>query len=99
MLILIIISEGPRYEDYQFNLIPDGQSRTDIDLGVLGGPRKATAELKGNSLMTYLHKMDASDEVDVIAIRTIDPATPNVMTYTLKDVPSGTNLIQVLRRQ
>lgn len=77
--------------------MPDKVTRTDVDLGVLGGPRKATAEIKGNTFTTYLHKLD-DNEVDVIAIRTIEPSNPNVMTYTLRDVASGVELIQKLNK-
>ena len=52
----------------------------------------------GNTLMTRLHKPD-TDEVDVLAIRTIDPNFPNVMIYKLKDLESGTELIQHMDRQ
>ena len=48
--------------------------------------------------MTRLHKPD-TDEVDVLAIRTIDPNFPNVMIYKLKDIESGTELIQHMDRQ
>merc|ERR1712018_664395 len=37
--------KGPKYEDYQFQLVPDNITRTHADLGALGGPRMATAEL------------------------------------------------------
>ena len=76
----------------------DNVTRTDIDLGQLGGPRKATAEMKGNQLITYLHKIE-DDSIDVIAVRTINQATPNVMKYELKDLASGTDLIQTLNKQ
>ena len=33
-------------------MVPDNVSRTNADLGALGGPRKAQAEFKGNSLVT-----------------------------------------------
>ena len=52
----------------------------------------------GNTLMTRLHKPD-TDEVDVLAIRTIDPNFPNVMIYKLKDVETGHELIQHMDRQ
>ena len=90
--------EGPKYEDYKFKLVPDGSTRTDADLGALGGPRKATSKLEGNSLITKLHKLD-DDVVDVTATRTIDPAKPNEMTYILKDIVSGKELKQILYRQ
>ena len=95
---VLTIAEGPKVEPYGFNLVPDNETRTDADLGVLGGPRKATAEFKGNSLITYLHKLE-DDVVDVIAIRTIDPTNPDVMIYTLKDVESGSDLVQTMKRQ
>jgi hypothetical protein len=79
-------------------LVTDNTTKTDADLGALGGPRKATAEFKDNTLMTYLHKPE-DDVIDVIAIRTIDPATPDIMTYTLRDVESGNDLVQTMSRQ
>ena len=78
--------------------MPDNQSRTNADLGSLGGPRKARAELKGNSLITYLHKLD-NDVVDVTATRTIDPQKPNEMLYVLKDISSGVELKQTMFKQ
>ena len=78
--------------------MPDNQSRTNADLGSLGGPRKARAEFKGNSLVTYLHKLD-NDVVDVTATRTIDPQKPNEMLYVLKDVSSGVELKQTMFKQ
>ena len=91
-------SEGPYQEDYSFELIPDNTTRTDIDLGALGGPRKATAEFVGNVLMTYLHKPD-TDEIDVVAVREIKPENPNVMIYTLKDLPYGYDMVQHMDKQ
>ena len=95
---MYFIAEGPKYEDYQFNVVVDNVTRTDIDLGQLGGPRKATAEMKGNQLITYLHKID-DGSIDVIAVRTVNAATPNIMKYELKDLTSGTDLIQTLNKQ
>ena len=118
-------------EDYRFTLTPDKITRSNVDLGSLGGPRLAGDERKnitylminsvktklfkmnffclycnavaefiedGNTLMTRLHKPD-TDEVDVLAIRTIDPNFPNVMIYKLKDVETGHELIQHMDRQ
>jgi len=90
--------KGPYQEDYSFELIPDNTTRTDIDLGALGGPRKATAEFVGNVLMTYLHKPD-TDEIDVVAVREIKPENPNVMIYTLKDLPYGYDMVQHMDKQ
>ena len=52
ILFFLIFSEGPKNEDYSFTLVPDNVSRTNADLGALGGPRKAQAKFKGNSLVT-----------------------------------------------
>lgn len=87
-------------EDYEFTLTPDNTTRSNVDLGTLGGPRLATAEFinDGHTLMTHLHKPN-TDEIDVLAIRTIDPFAPNVMHYKLKDIASGTELIQWMDKQ
>lgn len=97
-MLLFALLEGPKEEEYSFNLVLDNVSRTDADLGQLGGPRKAVARMEGMSMVTDLHKLD-DDKVDVIATRTIDPTKPNEMIYTLKDVESGTELIQHMVRQ
>ena len=52
LVLFFYFSEGPKYEDYSFTLVPDNVSRTNADLGALGGPRKAQTEFKGNSLVT-----------------------------------------------
>ena len=87
------------HEIYKFELIPDNTTRTDIDLGVhLGGPRKATAEFVGNVLTTYLHKPD-TDEIDLVSSHEIKPKSPNVMIYTLKDLPYGYDMVQHMDKQ
>ena len=87
-------------EEYKFTSTPDNNTQSNIDLGTLGGPRIATAEFinDGNTLMTRLRKPD-TDEVDVLTFRTIDPNFPNVMIYKIKDVASGTELIQHMDKQ
>ena len=98
LFIFCPFSEGTKYEDYSFTLVPDNVSRTNADLRALGEPRKAQAEFKGNSLVTYLHKLE-DDVVDVTATRTIDPQKPNEMLYVLKDLNSGVELKQTLFKQ
>ncbi len=51
-----------------------------------GGPRDATAELKdgGNTMITYLH-VPGTNNIDCVAIRTLDRNNPNRMVYTLRD--------------
>jgi len=83
---------------YSFTLIPDGRTSSDIDLGALGGTRRATATFEGdgNTLKTSLFE---GRKLDLLAIRKINPSNPNVMIYTLVDVKSGKKLIQHMDRQ
>ena len=95
---------GPLNEYYSSKVVYDNVTRTDVDLGELGGLYYATCEFKGNSLVTYFRATDDQkaviddtiDVIEVIATNTVDPETPNKMTYSLKDVVSGEKLIQTL---
>merc|ERR1712126_296567 len=79
--------------------VPDNTTLTDIDLGSkIGGKRKATAEIVGDSLISYLHKLE-DNQIDVILNQTVTQQEPSVMTYSIKDVPSGTAMIQHLDKQ
>ena len=98
VILFLTFSEGPRYENYALELVTDNKTKTDVDLGQLGGPRKAVAEFKGDSLYTYLHKLN-DNIVDVIAICKINPDTPNRMTYIIRDVASGKELKQIMFKQ
>ena len=98
MLNIHIIAEGPSNEAYGFTLVPDEVTRTEADLGALGGRRLATASVNGNVMTTKLHK-PSNDKVDVVAIRTIRSNNPNVMEYKLIDTESGTELVQHMNRQ
>ena len=66
-----------------------------MDLGRIGGWRKATAELKGNSLVTYMHELE-NDNIDLVASNTVDPQIPDRMKYVFKDMASGSELVQIL---
>ena len=66
-----------------------------MDLGRIGGLRKATAELKGNSLVTYMHELE-NDNIDLVAFNTVDPNIPGRMKYVFKDMASGSELVQIL---
>ena len=92
------MSITPKYDNYAFELVTDNETNTDMDLGQLGGRRKALSEFKGNSLYTYLHKLN-DNVVDVIAICKINPDTPNRMTYIIRDVASGKELKQIMFKQ
>ena len=89
---------------YSSKVVADNVTRTDVDLGELGGLYYATCEFKGNSLVTYFRMTDEGkaviddtiDIIEVIASNTVEPDTPNKMTYTLEDVVSGEKLIQTL---
>ena len=95
---------GPLNKYYSSKVVSDNVTRTDVDLGELGGLYYATCEFKGYSLVTYFRATneqkavidDTIDVIEVIATNTVDPDTPNKMTYSLKDVVSGEKLIQTL---
>ena len=92
------------YDYYSSKVVSDNVTRTDVDLGALGGLYYATCEFKGNSLVTYFRATDEQknviddtiDVIEVIATNNVDPTTPNKMIYTLKDVVSGEKVIQIL---
>ena len=67
-------AEGPYATKYNFVLYPDGRTRSDVDLGTLGGETTATAkwENDGKSLTTYLTKKGKRD-LFMTATRTINP--------------------------
>ena len=90
--------KGPRYETYACQLVPDGETETEVDLDQLGGLRKATTRYEDNSLIIDLEN-PTTNQVDVITNHYIDPSEPNVMIYTLTDVDSGTKLVQHMNRQ
>ena len=52
LLNIHIIAEGPSNEAYGFTLVPDEVTRTEADLGALGGRRLATASVNGNVMTT-----------------------------------------------
>ena len=97
--IVFPFSGGPFEEQYKSDVVTNNITRFDADLGdhISGGPRKATAEFRGNTMVTYFHEMvDGHDVIDIMAYNTVDPKAPNEMTYTLKDVESGVEVIQKL---
>jgi hypothetical protein len=92
------------YDYYSSKVVSDNVTRTDVDLGALGGLYYATCEFKGNSLVTYFRSTDEQkdviddtiDIIEVIATNTVDTETPDKMIYSLKDVVSGEKLVQTL---
>ena len=68
----IIILEGPKKEAFNYKITPDNSTIEMIDLGAaLGGMREATAEIVGNSLVSYLKVPGPSGEIDMIATRSL----------------------------
>ena len=58
---------------YSSKVVTDNVTRTDVDLGELGGFYYATCEFKGNSLVTYFRATDEQknvidDTIDVIEV-------------------------------
>ena len=59
-------------EVFSYKLFTDNSTTTNIDLGKLGGDRLTTAEIKENSLISYLYN-PITNTTDMLAIRTISP--------------------------
>ena len=73
LILKFFISEGPLKEVFNYKITPDNSTIEMIDLGeALGGMREATAEIVGNSLVSYLKV--PSGEIDMIATRSMDPS-------------------------
>merc|ERR1712223_2258644 len=90
---------GPYAEVFNFTLHPDGSTQSSVDLGSnLGGVTDAIAELKGNSLITYLTKK-GEDSVYMRAIRTIKEDTPDVMISETTIYPSKVSMTATYQRQ
>ena len=71
----IIILEGPKKVAFNYKITPDNSTIEMIDLGAaLGGMREATAEIVGNSLVSYLKVPGPTGEVDIISTRSINPS-------------------------
>ena len=91
------ISGGPYDEKFKNVIVPNNSTRTIVDLGKeVGGKRQATAEFQGNTLVTYLHRLD-NDKVDVIFTQSLT-RDANVMYYKIKDVRTGVTMVQHMNR-
>jgi len=89
---------GPLAKVFEFVLHPDGRTQSVVDLGSdLGGLTDGTAEIKGNSLITYLTKQ-GEEEIYMHAIRTINKDNPDVMIYETKLFPSEVAMTSVFNR-
>ena len=96
---------GPSKEFYLSEIVPDNITRTKVDMQQLG-ILETTAEIKelpnfgGHILVAYMHSNleGNKDVIEIITTTTLDPRNPNEVAYVIKDVPSGVELIQVLRR-
>merc|ERR1712154_204840 len=92
--------KGPLKEVFNYKLTPDNRTIEMIDLGsALGGMRETTAEIIGNSLVSYCKVPGPSGEIDMIATRSIDPRNPNVMYFKTKDVPYDKEMVATMKRQ
>ena len=96
-MYLSYISGGPYDENFKNVIVPNNSTRTIVDLGKeVGGKRQATAEFQGNTLVTYLHRLD-NDKVDVIFTQSLT-RNANVMYYKIKDVRTGVTMVQHMNR-
>ena len=87
-------SEGPLKEVFNYKITPDNSTIEMIDLGeALGGMREATAEIVGNSLVSYLKVPGPSGEIDMIATRSMAPSKYFIKRLAL--FPPGKNTLYV----
>jgi len=91
-------TKGPYATKYDFVLFPDGKTRSDVDLGQLGGKTTATARFEGNTLTTYLTKKGKKG-LFMTAKRIMNPERPNEMIYEVKHIKSGVALTSYMYRQ
>merc|ERR1712172_9280 len=92
--------KGPLKEVFNYKITPDNSTIEMIDLGeALGGMREATAEIVGNSLVSYLKVPGPSGAIDMIATRSMDPNNPDVAYYKTKDVPYDHEMVATMYRQ
>jgi hypothetical protein len=90
--------KGPNKEVFELHLVADNKTITQVDMGEIGGLRDATSEFTNNSLISYLKKPDEKI-IDIIATRTIEPASPELMIYTLHHIPSGKSYVSYMNKQ
>merc|ERR1712008_15473 len=92
--------KGPKKEAFNYNITPNNFTIEMIDLGAgLGGMREATAEIVGNSLVTYLKVPGPTGAIDIIATRSMNPDNPGVMYYKARDVPYDYEMVATMKRQ
>merc|ERR1712131_71736 len=75
-----------------FDLITDKSTRTEVELGQLGGSTSAEAYIEGYSLVTNIYNKETGEHF-LTATRTLHPDEPNHMTYTTLHIPSDTSLV------
>jgi hypothetical protein len=91
--------KGPLRETFSYTLTPDGQTVETIDLGSsLGGLRECTVDIVSGSLVSNC-KDPSTNQIDMIATRTIAPDNPNVMYFKSKDVPYNYEMVATMRRR
>ena len=82
-------------EVFNYKITPDNSTIEMIDLGeALGGMREATAEIVGNSLVSYLKVPGPSGEIDMIATRSL---SSKYFTKRLAPFPPGKDTLYVLK--
>lgn len=90
--------KGPYAELFNFTVTTDLRTVSDVDLGQLGGLCDTTAEVRGNTLFTYLRQKGKRD-LFVTATRTMHPNNPNEMIYVTRHQKSGVALTSFFNRR
>jgi len=87
--------KGPREDAFNFDLVPDYNTQTSVDLGQLGGRTFAKARYEGNKLITHIHNIKTGRHF-LTAIREVK--SPNHMVYTTTHLGSGKSLVSQFYR-
>ena len=90
--------KGPGAQYHQFRATLDNETFSEIDMGLLGGPRNATADMSENSLTLYVSKL-SSQEIYLTISYTIDFSNPNVLVVKFRHIESNRHYSSLFRRQ
>lgn len=95
--IFVAGKRGPLNELFEVRVVLDNRTVNPIDMGVLGGPCRATAEIKENNFVVYVRKTQIS-EIFFTATHSINESNINLMLIEAKHVPSGVTLKSYYKR-
>ena len=89
---------GPDAQPYQFKASLDNETFSEIDIGLLGGPTNATADMSENVLTLYVLK-PRSPELLLTISYTIDSSDTNILVVKFKHIESNRYYTSLFRKQ